>query len=169
MRCCRWQRSTRTAGPGPPAVTNSPARCPVTRCTETADGRFVAVGALEKKFWDSFCTLIDRVDLQAHHRPAAPAQAEWVRAELQVLIGAQSLAWWTDKLRGADCCVTPVLTLVETLANEQFLARGMVVPGTTASGQPFVQLACPLKMSGFRVCRAAPGAAPGPAHRGHPA
>lgn len=116
---------------------------------KTADGRFVAVGALEKKFWDSFCTLIDRADLQAHHHPTAPAQAEWVRAELQVLIGAQPLAWWIDKLHGADCCVTPVLTLVETLANEQFLARGMVVPGTTASGRPFVQLACPLKMTGF--------------------
>lgn len=124
----------------------------------TADQRFVAVGALEKKFWDIFCTLIDRPDLQPHHHPLAPAQADWVRAELRALIGAQPLAWWTAKLRGSDCCVTPVLTLAETLANEQFLARGMVLPGTTAGGQSFVQLACPVKMSGFEfaVRHAAP-------------
>lgn len=124
----------------------------------TADQRFVAVGALEKKFWDIFCTLIERVDLQPHHHSLAPVQPEWVRAELRALIGAQPLAWWVAKLRGSDCCVTPVLTLAETLANEQFLARGMVLPGITAGGQPFVQLACPVKMSGFEfaVRHAAP-------------
>ncbi len=116
----------------------------------TADARFVAVGALEKKFWDSFCELIERADLKAQHHPLAPAQAQWVRAELTALIGARPLAYWVDKLRGSDCCVTPVLKLQETLENEQFLAREMVVPGNTGSGQPFVQLACPVKMTGFR-------------------
>lgn len=115
----------------------------------TADGRFVAVGALEKKFWDSFCALIERADLKPHHHPIAPAQAEHVRAELTTLIGAQPLAYWSAKLRGSNCCVTPVLTLEETLAHEQFLARGMVLPGTTDAGQPFVQVACPVKMTGF--------------------
>ena len=119
------------------------------RSYETADGRFVAVGALERKFWDSFCDLIGRTDLKPHHHPIEPAQADWVRAELKALIGDQPLAYWTDKLRGADCCVTPVLKLEETLVNEQFLARGMVVPGSTGSGQSFVQLACPVKMTGF--------------------
>jgi alpha-methylacyl-CoA racemase len=115
----------------------------------TADQRFVAVGALEKKFWDSFCSLVGRDDLQAHHRPTDQARTDWVRAELTALIGAQPLAYWVDKLRGSDCCVTPVLKLAETLANEQFIARGMVLPSHTAAGEPFVQLACPVKMSGF--------------------
>lgn len=117
---------------------------------ETADGRFVAVGALERKFWDTFCDLIERPDLKPHHHPIAPAQAEKVRAELTALIGARPLAYWIDKLRGSDCCVTPVLKLEETLKNEQFLAREMVVPGVTGSGQSFVQLACPVKMTGFK-------------------
>jgi crotonobetainyl-CoA:carnitine CoA-transferase CaiB-like acyl-CoA transferase len=117
---------------------------------ETADGRFVAVGALERKFWDTFCDLIDRPDLKPHHHPIAPAQAEKVRAELTALIGARPLAYWVDKLRGSDCCVTPVLKLRETIENEQFLAREMVLHGSTASGQSFVHLACPVKMTGFR-------------------
>ena len=79
------------------------------------------------------------------------------------MIGAQSLAWWSVKLHGTDCCVTPVLTLAETLVNEQFMARGMVLPGTTSNsnGQPFVQLACPVKMSGFEFVVRHPAPAQG--------
>lgn len=126
---------------------------------ETADRRFVAVGALEKKFWDTFCDLVDRADLKSHHHPLESAQADRVRAELKALIGAQPLVYWVDKLRGSDCCVTPVLKLEETLANEQFLARAMVVHGKAESGQPFAQLACPVKMTGFEfaVRHPAPG------------
>lgn len=116
---------------------------------ETADRRFVAVGALERKFWDSFCDLIGRADLKPNHHPITPAQADLVRAELKALIGAQPLAYWTDLLRGTDCCVTPVLKLEETLANEQFLARAMVLPGNDAAGQSFTQFACPVKMTDF--------------------
>lgn len=126
---------------------------------KTLDARFVAVGALEKKFWDTFCDLIDRADLKPHHQPPDQSRADWVRGELEALIGAQPLAYWTEKLRGSDCCVTPVLKLEETVAHEHFVARNMVLPGTTAAGQPFVQLACPVQMTGFQfeVRHPAPG------------
>jgi crotonobetainyl-CoA:carnitine CoA-transferase CaiB-like acyl-CoA transferase len=127
----------------------------------TADGRFVAVGALEKKFWDTFCDLIARADLKLHHRPSDAARSDWVRAELTALIGAQPLAYWVDKLRGSDCCVTPVLKLDETLANEHFLARNMVLSSQTAAGVPFVQLACPVKMTGFTFAVRHPAPAQG--------
>ena len=127
----------------------------------TADGRFVAVGALEKKFWDTFCDLIARADLKLHHRPSDAARSDWVRAELTALIGAQPLAYWVDKLRDSNCCVTPVLKLDETLANEHFLARNMVLPSQTAAGVPFVQLACPVKMTGFTFAVRHPAPAQG--------
>jgi len=122
----------------------------------TADGGHLAVAALEKKFWEAFCALIGREDLQALHAPRDPAQSEWVRAELRRLIGARTLAWWTEKLAGSDCCVTPVLKLEDALDNEHFQARGMVLPlpareGRDGGGGPAKarQLACPVKMSGF--------------------
>ncbi len=34
----------------------------------TADDRFVAVGALERKFWDALCDVIERADLKPLHR-----------------------------------------------------------------------------------------------------
>lgn len=119
----------------------------------TEDSGHVAVAALEKKFWDGFCALIGRADLQALHAPKDPAQSDWVRAELERVIGAHSLAWWTQTLLGSDCCVTPVLKLEDALANDHFLARGMVLPLAGAheaqgSSGPR-QLACPVKMTGF--------------------
>lgn len=140
----------------------------------TADGRYLAVAALERKFWDAFCARIGRADLQALHYPLAPAQAQWVRAELQALIGAHPLAWWTDKLRDADCCVTPVLRLQEALDNPQFAARAMVLPldaGASATASAAAtnptpdraqrQFACPVKMTGFEFSVRQPAPRPG--------
>lgn len=119
---------------------------------ETSDHRYLAVAALEKKFWDTFCAVIGREDLKPLHYPLEDAQAHWVRSELRALIGAHDLAWWTRSLHGTDCCVTPVLKLEETLDNEHFVARRMVLPmpGTGGQDGPVArQFACPVKMSGF--------------------
>jgi len=127
----------------------------------TADGRFVAVGALERKFWEVFCDLAGRADLKPFHHPLSPEQSRWVRSELEALIGAQPLAWWAEKLRNANCCVSPVLKLEETLVNEQFVARGMVVPGDGHADQGLAQLACPVQMTGFDFAVRHPAPKPG--------
>jgi crotonobetainyl-CoA:carnitine CoA-transferase CaiB-like acyl-CoA transferase len=121
----------------------------------TSDGRHLAVGALERKFWDRFCEVIGREDLKPQHLPADAGQRQTLRAELAEMIGAQSLASWQQRFAGTGCCVTPVQRLDEALDDPHFQARGMVVepPG----GGPR-QLACPVKMSGytFELRRAAP-------------
>jgi crotonobetainyl-CoA:carnitine CoA-transferase CaiB-like acyl-CoA transferase len=45
--------------------------------------------------------------------------------------------------------VTPVLKLEESLSHPQFVARGMVLPGLTAAGKPFVQFGSPVQMTDF--------------------
>jgi crotonobetainyl-CoA:carnitine CoA-transferase CaiB-like acyl-CoA transferase len=124
----------------------------------TADGRFLAVAALEKKFWDAFCDLIERPDLKPLHRSPDHAITARVRAELTALIGSHPLAWWQDKLRGADCCVSPVHKLEEALQSEHFRARGMFVETTHVAYGRVTHVACPVKMSGyaFKVGRPAP-------------
>jgi crotonobetainyl-CoA:carnitine CoA-transferase CaiB-like acyl-CoA transferase len=128
----------------------------------TADGRYLALAALEKKFWEAFCAVVGREDLKPLHYPLDEAQSAWVRGELRRLIGAHDLAWWTRTLDGTDCCATPILKLEEALHNEQFVARGMVLPLVQVQGQggdkQGRQFACPVKMSGFdfEVRHAAP-------------
>ncbi|KQP21551.1 CaiB/BaiF CoA-transferase family protein [Pseudorhodoferax sp. Leaf267] len=120
---------------------------------QTRDGRHLAVGALERKFWDGFCETIARPDLKARHLPASPAEAAAVRADVAELIASQPLAHWQEVFADNDCCVTPVLRLGEALHEPQFRARRMVLD--TADG---AHLASPVQMSGhaFEVRRPAP-------------
>lgn len=125
---------------------------------ETADARYLAVGALERKFWDAFCTSLGRDDLQARHVPASLEAAQLLRTEVATILGAQPLAHWQRVFDEAQCCVTPVLRLDETLDHPHFMARGMTVEVHTADGATMRQLACPVRMSGFdfQVLRPAP-------------
>jgi len=124
----------------------------------TRDGRHLAVGALERKFWERFCEVLGREDLKPRHLPPDAAGTRALRAELAELIGAQPLAHWQQRFEGTGCCVTPVLRLEEALDDPHFRARGMVVepPG----GGPR-QFACPVKMSGYRFELRHPAPRPG--------
>ena len=122
---------------------------------ETSDGRHMAVGALEKKFWELLCDTIDRPDLKPFHL-AFGAKGEQAKRELAAVFAGRSQAEWVAVFDRVDCCVTPVLHIGEALDNEQLQARGMVVE---ADGLP--QLAPPYKLSDyeFAIERGAP--APG--------
>lgn len=109
----------------------------------TADGRHLAVGALEKKFWELLCDTLERPDLKPFHL-AFGARGEQAKRELAAVFAGRTQAEWAEVFDRVDCCVTPVLNIGEALDNEQLRARGMVVE---TDGLP--QLAPPYKLSGF--------------------
>lgn len=78
-----------------------------------ADGGWLAVGALELKFWQGVCDVIGRPDWRDRHwsRGEAPgsAAARALIDELAVVIATAPLATWVERFAGHDCCVTPVL------------------------------------------------------------
>jgi crotonobetainyl-CoA:carnitine CoA-transferase CaiB-like acyl-CoA transferase len=119
----------------------------------TQDGRWLAVGALEDKFWQTLCATIDRPDL-AQTALALGEEGRRVRRELEAVFAAAPLAHWAALFANVDCCVTPVNTLDEALVDPQFVARGMVVDRPDGSRQ----YAPPFKLSGheFAVTRDAP-------------
>jgi crotonobetainyl-CoA:carnitine CoA-transferase CaiB-like acyl-CoA transferase len=93
---------------------------------ETADGRHMAVGALEEKFWELLCTTLERRDLVPGHL-ATGAEGARVRAELAAIFRSRSQQAWVEIFDRVDCCVTPVLRLEESLRDRQLQARAMVV------------------------------------------
>jgi crotonobetainyl-CoA:carnitine CoA-transferase CaiB-like acyl-CoA transferase len=119
----------------------------------TQDGRWLAVGALEDKFWQRLCATIDRPDL-APRAFALGDDGVLVRRELEAIFAGAPLAHWTERFAGVDCCVTPVHTLDEALADPQFAARGMVLRSPDGAAQ----YAPPWKLSegAFAVAREAP-------------
>lgn len=119
---------------------------------ETRDGRYMAVGALEKKFWDRLCDALERPGLRAAYL-ARGAQAEQAKREIATAFAQRTQREWTEILDALDCCVTPVLTIAEAIEDAQLRARGMVI----GSGDS-VQFAPPWKLSDyeFRIGRPAP-------------
>lgn len=104
----------------------------------TADERYLAVGALEPKFWTQLCTVIDRPEL-APFGLATGSEGRRVKNELAALIELHPLAHWQTVFAATDCCVTPVLRLDETLRHPQIIARKMVadIGGTKQFAPPY--------------------------------
>jgi crotonobetainyl-CoA:carnitine CoA-transferase CaiB-like acyl-CoA transferase len=119
----------------------------------TADGGWLAVGALETKFWVALCDALARPDLVALQFARGDEGAR-ARDALAGVFAARTRAQWCERLAGVDCCVTPVLSTAEALGDPQFVARGMVVQRPDGSRQyaPPFALAPPA----FGVTRDAP-------------
>jgi crotonobetainyl-CoA:carnitine CoA-transferase CaiB-like acyl-CoA transferase len=120
----------------------------------TKDKRFMAVGALERKFWTALCDILGCPELKEKHIVYG-ADAEPVKARLEKIFSSRTQREWTEVFARADCCVSPVLRIDEALANEQLCARGMIL-----DEGGLAQFALPLKLSEFEfgIERHAPGA-----------
>ncbi len=119
----------------------------------TGDARWLAVGALEEKFWRALCEALGRGDLVASRLATGDAGAR-ARAELEAVFATDTLAGWVTKLAGVDCCVTPILNFAEVMTDAQFLARAMIATG----GDGVRQYAAPFRLDppASPVARAAP-------------
>jgi crotonobetainyl-CoA:carnitine CoA-transferase CaiB-like acyl-CoA transferase len=114
-----------------------------------ADGRHMAVGALEGKFWKACCEVLRHPEWVGRQWDAS------LRAEVAAVFTERPRDDWANRFAAVDCCVTPILTPEEALANEQITARGMVL-----REDGLTQFAPPLKLSDFEftVRQPAPGA-----------
>lgn len=98
----------------------------------TADGRHLAVGALEFKFWKAACEVFERPDWVERHwqRGLALGSAEnaALRTEVAARVAAHTLAYWTERFEPVDACVTPVLTLEEARSHPLFSSQSRARP-----------------------------------------
>jgi alpha-methylacyl-CoA racemase len=88
------------------------------------DGKWVAVGAIEAKFFANLCTGLGCPEL-ARAQYDDEAQTE-VRAALAEAFATKTRDEWVELLAGADTCVAPVLTVGEVVEHPQFQARRVV-------------------------------------------
>lgn len=85
----------------------------------TKDGRQMAIGALEPKFWQAFCQAAERPDLvERGYDPEAIA-------EVEALFASRPFAAWRSIAQSTDCCLEPVWEGDEPTRDEQLRARGL--------------------------------------------
>jgi alpha-methylacyl-CoA racemase len=90
---------------------------------ETADQKYVAIGAMEGKFYE---LLLDKLGLSdlPHMRPHTDRNLwERQRATLELAFKAKTRSEWCELLEGTDVCFAPVLTMDEALEHPHVRAR----------------------------------------------
>ncbi len=100
---------------------------------ECADGRYVAVGALEPQF---FAELIRGLGLDDGWLPVQADRTRWpvLRELLADVFKSRSRDEWARLFQGTDACVTPVLSFSEARSHPHLASRGTVRTGD--SGMP---------------------------------
>ncbi|CAM5631161.1 CoA transferase [Streptomyces avidinii] len=95
--------------------------CPFYGTYETSDGRYMAVGALEQQFYDTFVELLGIAD----QAPARKDLARWgeLREAVAARFKSRTREEWTAVFEGTDACVAPVLSLREAPHHPHLAAR----------------------------------------------
>ncbi|HEX5568060.1 MAG TPA: CaiB/BaiF CoA-transferase family protein, partial [Streptomyces sp.] len=96
--------------------------CPFYGVYETADGGWMAVGALERPFYAEFVRLLD-LEEGAPDRDD-PARWDELRAAVAARFRTRTRQEWTEVFEDSDACVAPVLSLREAPAHPHLAARG---------------------------------------------
>lgn len=92
---------------------------------ETADGRRLAVGALEPHFWQRFCDAVERPDLVRRQYSASAGS----RRKVADLIRTRTRSEWMALLGRHDIPVEPVLSASEAREHPQLRERGLLASG----------------------------------------
>src|SRR5947209_4501635 len=112
--------------PGEPGSNSSDTGSPYYEVYECADGRFLAVGAIEKPFWSQF---VERLGLPrgALHDRDDPAQWQEGKRRLAQVLRSRSRDDWVTVFEGSDACVSPVLSLDEAPRHPHAVARSAFI------------------------------------------
>jgi alpha-methylacyl-CoA racemase len=92
----------------------------------TADGGYVAVGALEPQF---YAALLAGLGLTDAGLPAQHDRSGWpvLRERFAAVFGSRSRDDWAEVFAGTDACVSPVLSLAEAPVHPHATARNAFV------------------------------------------
>ncbi|AMO63868.1 alpha-methylacyl-CoA racemase [Mycolicibacterium phlei] len=109
---------------------------------ECADGKSVAVGALEPHFWKRFCEVTGLDDQGAQYDPK---RQDWLREQIANLMRTRTRDEWVEVFGTEDVCASPVLTIAEALDHPHVRARGNITKVSHPSGAVLEAPAGPLR------------------------
>ncbi|WP_299909521.1 CaiB/BaiF CoA-transferase family protein [uncultured Paracoccus sp.] len=101
-----------------------------------ADGRHLAIGAIEPQFW---AELLERLGIDPASLPDRADPANWpaIRARLAEVIATRSRDDWAALLEGTDACAAPILSIDEAPRHPHMQVRASF---TGAEPSPAPQL-----------------------------
>jgi crotonobetainyl-CoA:carnitine CoA-transferase CaiB-like acyl-CoA transferase len=113
----------------------------------TKDGKYLAVGALEDKFWANLARALGKPDwAQRVPREKEPRTQE-IKEEMIRIFLTKTRQEWLDILMKEDTCVTAVHSLEETFSDPHVLHRKMLVDVPHPKAGRIRQIGVPIKFS----------------------
>jgi len=107
----------------------------------TKDGEWMALGALEPKFWMTFCGAVG-LEATMDALVPGPHQAA-IQEKVAAVIGSKTRAEWEEFAKAHDCCLEPVLRPDELARDAHLAARGLFFTMPTPRG-PVPQMRLPI-------------------------
>jgi alpha-methylacyl-CoA racemase len=98
---------------------------------ETADGRYLSVGAIEPQFYREFVSGLGEA-LEGAWASSHTDRSQWpiMIDRVAAIVGRRPLEDWMRVFEGTDACVTGVLTLDEAIRHPHNVARGTFTRAT---------------------------------------
>ncbi len=93
---------------------------------ETKDGRWLAIGALEEKFWQKLCEALGVPEFSAHQFD--PERRDEIFAKLREIFRSKTLDEWLKTLDSKEVPVAPVLDLWEVTHDPHVRERKLLRP-----------------------------------------
>ena len=106
---------------------------------QTSDGKWMSVGAIEPQFFSNLCRELGCDQFLGHQYD--DASIDDMRLAFTTAFATKTQAEWSAQLGSADCCVAPVVTVAEALADEQYVARGAIATANHPTAGEFRQSA----------------------------
>lgn len=113
---------------------------------ECADGKFMALGALEPKFWETFCNGVQKPEW-VNSMLLEGEELARIIDEVSTLFKREAQAYWIAFSEKNDCCLSPVLEISELENDPQIQHRQMLIKIETEEGRTLNSIANPIKFS----------------------
>lgn len=91
---------------------------------ETRDRKYLAVGALEEKFWGKLCQILGKPEFIPHQFSAD--KREEIFQSLKALLASKTQAEWLKELDPTEIPVAPVLDLAEVMRDPHVRERKLI-------------------------------------------
>ena len=122
---------------------------------ETKDQKYIAIGAIEKKFWKNLCAKLGRQDFIDHQFAEGEKRAE-ILFFLRDTFRSKTRDEWVKEFEGEEICFSPVHNLAEVFSDPHVISREMIQEIDHPRCGSIKQLGFPVKFSRTEMDRMDP-------------
>ena len=111
---------------------------------QCADGKWISVAAMELKFWNNICDLVEKREWK-RDSPLELMNSQFPKKEVEDLFKTKTRDAWMEIFRGKDVCVAPILELNEIENHPYHIAKNNFEKIKTKKGTELKTIGLPFR------------------------